>query len=249
MSPPSAAAPAPAPHTLAAVREEPGGKQEEVVTNPTRLTKGERTRQRILRTALEIFAEHGYAGVSLREVAARAGITHAGLLHYFAGKDDLLLTMMIERDRAEIEAMRQFVAASTAEGPRSVDEVIIRWLIRDIARNQSRPDIAPLFVKLSAEATDGRHPAHGYFRDRYATLRASLARGFAHAFRTATPPVTAHDPDLCAQQLIALADGLQVQWLLDPGCMDMVASLLAYLRMLGIEPDGWTEIHVPEDQR
>ncbi|MEW2378625.1 TetR/AcrR family transcriptional regulator [Micromonospora sp. NPDC047812] len=216
-----------------------------------RPTKGERTRQRILQTALEIFAEYGYAGVSLREVAARAGITHAGLLHYFAGKDDLLLTMMIERDRAEVDAIRHFVADTAAAegGPQSVDEVIIRWLIRDIARNQRRPDIAPLFVKLSAEATDSRHPAHDYFRNRYATLRASLARGFAHAFATADPPITGRDPDICAQQLIALADGLQVQWLLDRNSTDMVASLLDYLRCLGIEPSGWADIDVPDDQR
>lgn len=218
---------------------------------PSGPTKGERTRQRILHTALKIFAEHGYSGVSLREVASQAGITHTGLLHYFAGKDDLLLTMMIERDRAEIEAMRRFVesSAATATGPRSVDEVIIRWVVRDIARNQSRPDIAPLFVKLSAEATESSHPAHHYFRSRYTALRESLTRAFTHEFAAADPPVRARDPRLCAQQLIALADGLQVQWLLDPQSTDMVASLLDYLRSVGIEPEGWADIVVPEDQR
>ncbi|MEU4424003.1 TetR/AcrR family transcriptional regulator [Actinoplanes sp. NPDC024001] len=213
---------------------------------PERLTKGERTRRRILHTALEIFAERGYAGVSLREVAARAGITHAGLLHYFTGKDDLLLTMMIERDRAEIEAIRGYVAAGT--GPASVDEVIIRWMIRDIARNQSRPDIAPLFVKLSTEATESSHPAYDYFRGRYTRLRETLARGFAHEFAAADPPVTGRDPRLCAQQFIAMADGLQVQWLLDPASTDMVASLLDYLHVLGIDAQGWAELTVPEDR-
>ncbi|GAA3381772.1 TetR/AcrR family transcriptional regulator [Cryptosporangium minutisporangium] len=209
-----------------------------------RLTKGERTRQRILAAALKIFAERGYAGVSLREVAARADITHAGLLHYFTGKDDLLLTMMIERDRAEIEAIRSYVARRGA----GAEQVIIPWMIRDIARNQSRPDIAPLFVKLSAEATESSHPAHEYFRNRYAQLRESLARGFAYAFATADPPVRGRDPQHCAQQLIALADGLQVQWLLDPNSTDMVASLLDYLRGVGVEADGWADIAVPEDR-
>jgi AcrR family transcriptional regulator len=217
-----------------------------VTQTPERLTKGERTRRRILHTALEIFAERGYAGVSLREVAARAGITHAGLLHYFTGKDDLLLTMMIERDRAEIEAIRSYVAAGT--GPSSVEQIIVRWMIRDIARNQSRPDIAPLFVKLSTEATESGHPAYDYFRGRYIRLRETLARGFAYEFAAAEPPVEGRDPGLCAQQFIALADGLQVQWLLDPESTDMVASLLDYLGILGIDAEGWADIAVPEDR-
>ncbi|WP_328474243.1 TetR/AcrR family transcriptional regulator [Actinoplanes sp. NBC_00393] len=212
---------------------------------PERLTKGERTRRRILHTALEIFAERGYAGVSLREVAARAGITHAGLLHYFTGKDDLLLTMMIERDRAEVEAIRAHVA--TGAGPSSVEQVIIRWMLRDVARNQSRPDIAPLFVKLSTEATESSHPAYEYFRGRYTRLRETLARGFAYEFAAADPPVS-RDPQLCAQQFIALADGLQVQWLLDPSSTDMVAALLDYLGILGIDVEGWAQIAVPEDR-
>jgi hypothetical protein len=61
----------------------------------------------------------------------------------------------------------------------------------------------------------------------------------ARAFAAADPPVTGRDPAEAAAQLIALADGVQIQWVLDPASVDMVASLLGYLRMLGIDPDDW----------
>lgn len=212
-----------------------------------RVTKGERTRQRILQSALQMFAERGFARTSLRDVAAHAKITHAGLLHYFDGKDDLLATLMIERDENEMAAIQAYLAEQGDDGRplHDADTVIIPWMVRDIARNQRQPEIAPLFVKLSAEATDPDHPANAHFRRRYRGLRKSLARAFAAQFAAADPPVTDRDPQRCAQQLIALADGLQVQWLLDPDSTDMVASLLDYLATIGVSVEGWVDLRVP----
>lgn len=214
-----------------------------------RATKGERTRQRILQSALQLFAERGFARTSLRDVAAHAEITHAGLLHYFEGKDDLLATLMIERDEEEVAAFQSYLAQRGDDGePRhDADTVFIRWMIRDIARNQRHPEIAPLYVKLSAESTDPDHPAHDHFRRHYRGIRKSLARAFAAQFAAVEPPVVGHDPDRCAQQLIALADGLQLQWLLDPDSTDMVATLLDYLATIGVSVDGWADLRVPGD--
>ena len=47
-------------------------------------------RAEIVRAALASFAEHGYERASLRDIAARANVTHAALLRHFASKDDLL---------------------------------------------------------------------------------------------------------------------------------------------------------------
>ncbi|SDE39426.1 transcriptional regulator, TetR family [Blastococcus fimeti] len=206
------------------------------------LTKGERTRRRIMDSAVELFGERGYTSVSLRDVAARAAITHAGLLHYFSGKDDLLITAMIDRDKQEIVALQQHIDELSRRDGRqwTVDDVGLQWLVRQIAANQRRPDLAPLYVKLSAEATEPSHPAHSYFRKRYARLRRTMTGALARAFAAADPPVTGRDPAVAAAQLIALADGLQIQWVLDPDSVDMVAALLDHLRLLGIDPDGWS---------
>lgn len=212
----------------------------------TRSTKGARTRERILRSALALFAERGFTAVSLRDIAAHARITHAGLLHYFSGKDDVLATLMIERDNAEVAAIREHFAGRRPDEAES-EPVLIRWVLRDIARNQRRPEIAPLYVKLSAEATEASHPAHEYFRRRYRGLRSTLKHSFAAAFAGADPPITDRDPAACAQQFVALADGLQIQWLLDGGATDIVASLIDYLTLVGIDPTGWEQIVVPED--
>jgi AcrR family transcriptional regulator len=54
-----------------------------------RKTKGERTAQRILDGAEDLFATQGYDGTSLRQIAERAGIREPGLYNHFAGKQAL----------------------------------------------------------------------------------------------------------------------------------------------------------------
>jgi len=52
------------------------------------------TRVRILRVALELFAEQGFAATSTRELAERLGFTKAALYYHFRTKDDLLSALV-----------------------------------------------------------------------------------------------------------------------------------------------------------
>jgi AcrR family transcriptional regulator len=52
------------------------------------------TREHILRRAISLFAEGGYAGVSVRDVAAGVGISAAALYHHFPDKQALHLAAM-----------------------------------------------------------------------------------------------------------------------------------------------------------
>jgi TetR/AcrR family transcriptional regulator len=49
----------------------------------------EETQERLLDTAATLFANHGYAGVSMREIARLVGLTQAAIYHHFANKDAL----------------------------------------------------------------------------------------------------------------------------------------------------------------
>ncbi|MGO1240602.1 MAG: TetR/AcrR family transcriptional regulator, partial [Cellulosimicrobium funkei] len=66
-----------------------------------RIVRGEQRRREILRTAVEVFGEQGFRGSSLREIAARVGISEAGLLHHFGSKAGLLTATLEERDRRD----------------------------------------------------------------------------------------------------------------------------------------------------
>ncbi len=192
---------------------------------PRKLTKGERTQQRILQAALELFSEQGFATTSVRDIAARAGITHVGLIHHFPSKDDMLVRILEyreEQDRAN--------AARFAE--LGIDR-IFAWMVDIISTNIEHPDRIRLYVKLSAEATEESHPANAYFTRRYSLLLETVAAGFADHFAV-TPPAFDITPEEAARSVIALMDGLQLQWLLFPGDVDMLAVLHTQLAPLGV---------------
>jgi AcrR family transcriptional regulator len=52
------------------------------------------TRARIQRVALELFAEHGYEGTSLREIAERLDVTKAALYYHFKSKEDIVASLV-----------------------------------------------------------------------------------------------------------------------------------------------------------
>ncbi|RWQ33947.1 MAG: TetR/AcrR family transcriptional regulator [Mesorhizobium sp.] len=56
---------------------------------PKKPSKSDRTRAQILKAARLLFAEHGYDGASIRDVAAHASIDPAMVIRYFRSKDEL----------------------------------------------------------------------------------------------------------------------------------------------------------------
>ncbi|MGW5878971.1 TetR/AcrR family transcriptional regulator [Nocardiopsis terrae] len=190
-----------------------------------RMSKGERTRQRIIDSATELFSRSGYRAVSLRDIAAHARLTHAGVLHHFPNKEATLIHVLSRRD--------------AVDAPLVLDEGLTpRELIDNVVgiveRNTGTPGLVSLYVNLSAEATDPAHPAHEYFFGRYQILRGLLVPAFAALLDERAEPAPVPSPELAAQQFLALLDGLQVQWLLDPSAVDMRAAVVSFLRSLGI---------------
>ncbi len=59
------------------------------------LSKGERTRQAIIKAALSLFLEQGYHATSMRQIAQRAGVALSGIYNHFGGKDEIFQELII----------------------------------------------------------------------------------------------------------------------------------------------------------
>ncbi|MEE1926699.1 TetR/AcrR family transcriptional regulator [Streptomyces sp. TRM 70351] len=207
-------------------------------TPPPRSPKGERTRARILDSATELFSRSGFHAVSLRDIAAHAGLTHAGLLHHFPGKDSLLIEVLGRRDRTDAQAV--FPGITHPGAPEPGPDERLRRLVGLVVRNSRTPGLVALYAKLSAEATDPGHPAHHYFRERYRVLREELTV-LVEALQAASRPPVQGDPAVTARQLLALMDGLQTQWLLEPDAVVMEDLVTDFLHRLGLGPAAGAE--------
>lgn len=68
-------------------------------------TKGKRwaqamaTRQQLIDTGRNLFAEKGYHATSTPEIVAQSGVTQGALYHHFADKEDLFLAVFMEVQR------------------------------------------------------------------------------------------------------------------------------------------------------
>jgi len=172
-------------------------------------------RREILDAAVEIFGSKGFAGGTLQEIADQVGMTHAGILHHFGSKHELLLEVLQHRDETDVADLEeQHIPDGMA---------LFRHLVRTALVNAGRPGIVQAYVVLSAESVTDDHPGREFFQKRYQTLRSEVE----HAFRVVCAERGITDPgtvDFAATSILAVMDGLQVQWLLEPRAVDLARA-------------------------
>ncbi|MGD6749585.1 TetR/AcrR family transcriptional regulator [Streptomyces sp. BH105] len=177
-------------------------------------------RAEIVKAARDSFAERGYTGASLRDIAERAGITHTGLLHHFRDKEELLTAVLAQRDIEEWE-----------QGNSKVDEPegLAPYLREMLQQHQGSPELIRLWLELAATASRPDHPAHTYFVDRFEQSRIHMTQGMRElAAKGKLHPGL--DPACGATLLQAVLNGLQIQWLLDPE-LDIVQAFDQFLKL------------------
>jgi len=172
-------------------------------------------REEILQAAMETFGSRGYYNGSLGEVAERVGMTHAGVLHHFGSKDRLLLEVLEYRDRTDVEHL---------EGHQPPGGLgLFHHLVRTARLNAQRPGIVQTYAVLSAEAVTEDHPGQDWFRERYSGLRRLVGVALTEVCAADDPPDAA-DLDAAAASVLAVMDGLQIQWLLDRDAVDLAGA-------------------------
>ncbi|WP_345800128.1 TetR/AcrR family transcriptional regulator [Microbacterium sp. AZCO] len=160
-------------------------------------------RAQIVRAAVASFAEHGYERASLRDIAARAEVTHAALLRHFASKDELLLAALAQRDADDEDLARRIMAASVAP------EKVLPTVLED---EFAHPDRQRNWLAITVAATNPAHPAHDFFVARRDKMRAYFTSGRL-ATSEDSEEITADEK---VTMVMAMIDGLRIQALLDP---------------------------------
>ena len=179
-------------------------------------------RQQIVDAAVEVFSSAGYRRGSLRDVADKVGLSQAGLLHHFPSKEHLLEAVLTWRDGVTQQLMGDPL-------PQGVD--FLRALVKAAEHNATTPELVEFHVIVSAEGTSACHPVHEYFVDRYTRVLGFTLEAFERAAEEGQlRPGT--DCASAARTLIAVMDGLQIQWLLDREGVNMADDLRRYLQPL-----------------
>lgn len=197
-----------------------------VGATPERATRprGDARRRLILDVAVKLFGARGFNDVGIAEIATEVGITPAGLLHHFPTKAALLLAVLQERELRVEQTLERHL--------REEHDDFITAFLRILEDNEKSPGLVQLMAVLSAESLSSTHPGHEWFVSRYENTINQAAAALDVIIDTDALPLGV-TTETIARWLHGLADGLRIQWLLNPGSLnrhETVAQFAALLR-------------------
>jgi len=170
-------------------------------------------REQIVHATIRCLARWGYAGLTMKRVAAEAAVSQ-GILHYYFRDKAAMLAAAARRVTADLDRR----VATESRGARTARErlrAVIRACLRTAVDNR---DFWTVFIEFWGEAFHDRRLAT-VNRQAYARARrligAGLARGIAAGeFRQV-------DVEEAAAVVLALVDGLSLQLTFDRGLMTL----------------------------
>jgi AcrR family transcriptional regulator len=176
-------------------------------------------RREILDAASALFSETGSRGTSIAAVAARAGLTDAGVLYHFKTKKALVLAVLEHFDLQVEQAMQR-------SDVRGIE--LLRATREWGAGMEQVPEVQSMLILLSAEHLQTPGPARDYVQRRYRRLLARYVQAFEEAVADGDlrPGL---DARFEAGALIAHLDGIRFQWFLLDRSISMADSVRTYV--------------------
>lgn len=191
------------------------------------------TRTRILDAAARVFAEQGYAGATLDQVAADAGMTKGAVYWHFSGKSDLFLALC---DRSLTQLLRslpnQAQNVFSATDPMKALAALLQSQFACCEEGTSQPMLFFEFIASSRETAVREKLRETYaklFDGTGAILREQQGSGLL---------AEDVDPQAFAILFHALVNGILLVWLIDPDRVQINSLVAKVSRVLwkGLEP-------------
>jgi len=166
-------------------------------------------REQIVRATIRCLARDGYAGLTMKRVAAAAGLSQ-GILHYYFADKRAMLAATLEVVTRDLDRRVAAAQSRTGRDPAARLRALVRACLEVAVR---RPEFWVVFVEFWGEMLHDRR-----LRDLntavYARTRRLLARLIAEGVRAGR--FRAVDPARAAAVVLGLVDGLSLQLTFDP---------------------------------
>ena len=148
------------------------------------------TKERILGAAEELFAQHGFAGTSLRQVTSRADVNIAAVNYHFGSKENLVNEVF--RRRMDEMSAHRLAALKTAleQHPGELEPILAAFVEPALAIAQDRHGGAA-FVRVVARA----------YAEKNDSLRKFLSDHYGHVLRDFAKAIAACVPALSKEEL------------------------------------------------
>lgn len=151
----------------------------------------------VVRAATELFAERGFAAVTMADIAERVGLARSSLYRYFPDKDHILLAWL-RRENAVLVERSRAIAESDAEP----QDRLRRWLRLQLDYLQE-PD-HQLFAAIASSLGDLEPEVLEAVVEEHRRLYATVEPIVADALQVSAGGRSRRDPSLIAQLVVGL---------------------------------------------
>lgn len=163
-------------------------------------------REAILDAAVDLLAEVGYHGMSLRDVARHVGISHPGVIYHFPSKEALLMSV-VQRYETQV--------GFDLDHLEKLDALpVLDTLLEVTSRLNENPMIIEVECMMMVEASSEIHPAHDHYMRRSERLLSVLKRVWSRLQQDGKVAAT-EDPTHLAEIQAAVYNGIMIHWLYD----------------------------------
>src|SRR6059058_5658750 len=109
--------------------------------------RGTTKRERILRAAIDVFAQNGYFNAKVSEIAKAAGVADGTIYLYFDGKEDILITIFREHTRSYLQSLERDLA--NIRQPEDRIRVAIRHHLETLGRDRALAIVSQVELRHS----------------------------------------------------------------------------------------------------
>jgi AcrR family transcriptional regulator len=193
-------------------------------------------REKLLRAAVSCLRDKGYANTTARDLVAASGTNLASIGYHFGGKQALMNEAVAETTRAWMRSIEEEVWKDATEHPA---EHLRRMLAATVDRFEELEPYLRSFVEAFPPALRSDELRES-MASAYEEVRTAGATILERIFESADPPIAPEHRRALSSILIALCDGLILQWLLDRGAVPDGQAMLAALA--AVAPESTREL-------
>jgi TetR/AcrR family fatty acid metabolism transcriptional regulator len=191
------------------------------------IARGTSKRDRILRAAIDVFAQSGYFTAKVSEIAKAAGVADGTIYLYFDGKEDLLVTIFREHTRNYLQILERRLAE--VRSPEERLRTAMRHHLETLGRDRSLAIVSQVELRHSLKFMS-------LFSQEEVADYLNILRGIVEQGQTAGVFSKTLHPQLVAKAIFGILDEMVTSWILSEKEQDLAeqSDALAELVLKGL---------------
>ncbi len=185
--------------------------------------RGTSKRERILRAAVDVFAEHGYFNAKVAQIAKAAGVADGTIYLYFDGKEDVLVTIFREHTRNYLHSLEQSMSNVNRADERL--RIAVRHHLETLGRDRALAVVSQVELRHSLKFMSL------FSQQEVADYLNVIRKIVEHGQQEGTFRRNVH-PQLAAKSIFGVLDEMVTSWILSekeydlPEQAEQVADLI-----------------------